>query len=143
MSEIHDFYERYIEAFNTGDRDAFAACFHRPVTVVPATRYDDRRAGRDLPIVTDPAALWAPLPDHWARSSIDSITTLTDVGAFAPRAGLTETQERRDGIVATVTRWDTDGEPYEHIQALYILTREGGVLGIKVLVELAVATTDS
>ena len=44
-----------------------------------------------------------------------------------------------EGIIATVTRWDRDDRPYQQVQAMYLLTREDGKLGIKVLVELGVA----
>jgi hypothetical protein len=37
-----------------------------------------------------------------------------------------------------VTRWAGD-EPYEQVHVLYLLTREGGRLGIKAMVPLAVA----
>ena len=139
MDEIVDFYERYIAAFNAGDREGFAAFFHLPVTVLHAPRYDDRRAGRPLALVTDPSALWAPLPDYWARSTIDSIVRLGDASPFVAHAGLTEGDGHRQGIIATVTRWHRDGTPYQHIQAMYVLTREADRLGIKVLVELAMA----
>jgi hypothetical protein len=143
VSEITDFYESYIEAFNSGDRAGFAEFFHRPVTVVHAPRYDDRRAGRELVVVDDPDLLWAPLPDHWERSTIDQVVSLDDAAPFVPRSGLVAADDRRPGIIATVTRWHLDGRPYEHIQALYVLTREQGRLGIKVLVELAVLARPS
>ena len=38
-----------------------------------------------------------------------------------------------------MTRWDHDDRPYQQIGAMYLLTRENGELGIKVLVELGVA----
>ena len=139
MSELNDFYESYIEAFNAGDRARFATFFHRPVTVVHAPRYDERRAGRGLVVIDDPELLWAPLPDHWERTTIDQVVSLEDAAQFAPRAGLATSDDSRPGIIATVTRWHRDGEPYEHIQAMYLLTREQGKLGIKVLVELAVS----
>ena len=138
-SELTAWYERYIEVFNAGDREAFAAHFHPPVTVLHATRYDERRAGRPLPIVSEAGNLWAPLPRHWARSSIDSVTALSEVASFVPRAGLEPHDEPREGIIATVTRWDHDDRPYQQIGAMYLLTREHGRLGIKVLVELGLA----
>jgi hypothetical protein len=143
MSEITDFYERYIEAFNAGDRAGFAGFFHRPLTVVHAPRYDDRRAGRELVVIDDPDRLWAPLPDHWQRTTIDQLVSLEDAAPFVPRGGLVATDARRPGIIANVTRWHRDGEPYEQIQAMYLLTRQQGRLGIKVLVELAVHTRPS
>ena len=83
-SELTAWYERYIEVFNVGDREAFAAHFHPPVTVLHATRYDERRAGRELPIVSEAGNLWAPLPKHWARSTIDSVTALSEVAVLRP-----------------------------------------------------------
>jgi hypothetical protein len=71
------------------------------------------------------------------------MTPLGDLAGFAPLDGLIERDERRLGIVATATRWNKDGQPYQQINALYVLTREGGQLGIKVLVELAVADLPS
>ena len=143
MSEIDGFYERYIEAFNAGDRAGFAGFFHRPLTVVHAPRYDDRRSGRALVVIDDPATLWAPLPGHWERTTVDHVVSLEDAAPLIAREGLGAADARRPGIIATVTRWHRDGEPYEQIQALYLLTREQGRLGIKVLVELAVLTRPS
>ena len=91
-------------------------------------------------MVTDPSSLWAPLPDHWARSSIDSIAPLADASPFVAREGLIARGSPRQGIIATVTRWHRDGQPYQHIQAMYVLTREEQRLGIKVLVELITAS---
>lgn len=139
MDELREFYEAYIEAFNAGDRDRFASWFHLPVTVVHAPRYDERRAGRGLVVVTEPSQLWPPLPAHWARSSIDEVRAVSDAEAFTPRDGLAERDARRPALLATVTRWARDGAPYEQIHVLYVLTREGGRLGIKSMVELAVA----
>ena len=61
------------------------------------------------------------------------------MAAFVPRSGLSLQEEPREGIIATVTRWDHDDRPYQQIGAMYLLTRENGELGIKVLVELGVA----
>jgi hypothetical protein len=136
--DLRAWYDRYIEVFNAGDRAAFAAHFHPPVTVVHATRYDERRAGRPLPVLSEAGDLWAPLPPQWARTTVDSVTTLGEVVPFVP-GDLTPRDEPREGILSTVTRWDRDGRAYQRLQTLYLLTREGGRLGIKVLVELAVA----
>lgn len=139
MDELVEFYERYMEAFNRGDRAAFAGFFHLPLTVVHAGRYDERRAGRALSVVTDPTLLWAPLPDHWASSTVDSVVPLHELAGFEPRPELVERPGRRPALLVTVTRWRDDGRPYEQVQVLYLLTREGGRLGIKTLVELAAA----
>ena len=139
MDELADFYERYIAAFNTGDQAAFAGFFNFPITVVHAPRHDDRRAGRPLAVVGDIDALWAPLPEHWVRSTIDSVVPLADAAPFAARDGLAQTDDFRPGILATVTRWHTDGQPYEHLHVLYLLSREAGHLGIKTIIELASA----
>lgn len=138
MNEVVDFYERYIETFNAGDRAGFAGFFHLPLTVMHASRYDDRRAGRSLATVTDTSQLWAPLPDYWARSTIDAVIPIEEAVPFVSRDGLTETDAPRPSLFATVTRWDQDDNPYEHIHAQYVLTREQGKLGIKILIELAV-----
>jgi hypothetical protein len=137
--ELLDFYDRYIEVFNAGDRSAFAAHFHPPITVLHSPRYDERRAGRPLPIVAEAGDLWAPLPEHWAKTTIDSVTALADAAPFVTRDGFEARTPTRDGILSTVTRWHRDGHPYQQLQTLYLLTREQGRLGIKVLVELAVA----
>jgi hypothetical protein len=140
-AEVTEFYERYIAAFNAGDRAAFGACFHPPVTIVHSPRYDERRAGRALAVVDDAEALLAPLPPHWKRSEITELTTVGDAVPFAASEGiaegLVERDDRRVVIVATATRFDTDDRAYQRIQALYVLTREEGRLGIKVLAELA------
>lgn len=140
MSDLAAFYESYIEAFNAGDRARFAEHFHLPLSVLHAPRYDERRAGRALAVVTDPEALWAPLPDHWVRTTIDSVTPVADAAPFVAREPLVDVGSYREALLATVTRWHADGAPYEQIQALYLLTREQGRLGIKVLVELATST---
>ena len=137
--ELVDFYERYIAAFNDRDRATFASFFHLPVTVVPPGRYDERRAGRPLPQITDAESLWAPLPGHWARSTIDAVVPLPAAAPFRAHAGLVERDAFRPGLLATVTRRRADDSPYEHLHVLYLLTREGGRLGIKVMVELAAA----
>ena len=137
--ELRDFYERYIETFNRQVPDEFAGFFHLPVTVVHAPRYDTRRAGRELAVVNDASWFTSPMPPRWRRSTIDSVVTLDQVGAFDPRPGLAEGDARRPGIVASVTRWDQADTAYQQVQALYVLTREQDRLGIKVLVELAVA----
>lgn len=137
--ELAAFYERYIEVFNRQVPDDFATFFHLPVTVVHAPRYDERRAGRELAVVSDAGWFTAPMPARWRRSTIDSVVTLDDAGPFDPRPGLAERDARRPGILATVTRWDDAGVAYQQVQALYLLTREHDRLGIKVLVELAVA----
>ena len=139
MSELTDFYERYMEVFNERDHAAFAAFFHLPVTVVHTPRYDERRAGRTLATVNDTSAWAAPLPAHWERSTIDTLVPIEQVAGFVPREGLEQVDSFRAGLFATVTRWHIDGEPYEHLHVLYLLTREAERLGIKAIVELAAA----
>jgi hypothetical protein len=137
--ELVDFYERYIAAFNARDRAGFASFFHLPVTVVPPTRYDERRSGRSLPQITDAETLWAPLPGHWARSTIDAVVPLSDAAPFVAHDGLVGRDDFRPAVLATVTRRRADDSPYEHLHVLYLLTREDGRLGIKVMIELAAA----
>ena len=48
------------------------------------------------------------------------------------------TREQAEDAVRTLIRWAGD-EPYEQVHVLYLLTREGGRLGIKAMVPLAVA----
>ena len=139
MDELVEFYGRYITAFNAGDRAAFAEFFHLPLTVLHAARYDERRAGRALAVITDPSRLWAPLPGHWERTTIDEVLPVAAAAPFSARHGLTERGTRRPGLFATVTRWSADGAPYEQIHVLYLLTGEDCQLGIKVMVELGVA----
>ncbi|MFN0029905.1 MAG: hypothetical protein ACKV2O_22345 [Acidimicrobiales bacterium] len=139
MSELVEFYERYIDAFNRGDQEAFVSFFHLPVTMVHGPGYDQRRAGKPLVVLTEAERLLAPLPGHWVRSTIDAVVPLDDAFPFEAREGLVERHEHRAGILATVTRWHQDGAPYEHLHVLYLLTRENGKLGIKTLVELASA----
>jgi hypothetical protein len=132
------FYERYIEAFNARDEPAFTGCFHLPVSILrlPADGDDPRGA---LPVVvTDGDQLWPVLPPTWTRSSIDEVRVVADDAAYRPRAGFAERSPRRAVLQATVTRWAGD-EPYEQVHVMYVLTREGGRLGIKSMVPLAVA----
>ena len=42
MTELGAFYDGYIAAFNACDHERFAGFFHPPVTVLHATRYDER-----------------------------------------------------------------------------------------------------
>ena len=135
-AEVTDFFERYMAAFNAGDTEAFAACFHPPVTVLPAPGAEEAGVGRTLPILTDPASLLGQLPDYWAHSTVDALTPL---GTVAPPPVDPDARTRRGprlGVVATATRWDRDGRPYHRIQALYLLTRQDGALGIKMISEL-------
>ena len=53
--------------------------------------------------------------------------------------GLVGRDDFRPGVLATVTRRRADDSPYEHLHVLYLLTREDGRLGIKVMIELAAA----
>lgn len=141
MSELDEFYEGYIAAFNAGDHDTFAAHFHPPVTVVHATRYDERRAGRALAVLDDLSAM-ADRPARWHHTTVESVTALADVGpalADLEPASAVDRSEARPGLVTVVTRWDHDDRAYQRIRTLYLLTREQGRLGIKVLVELDVA----
>jgi ketosteroid isomerase-like protein len=141
MSELAEFYQRYIAAFNACDHEAFAAFFHPPVTVLHATRYDERRAGRALAVLEDLSTM-ATRPVRWSHTTVDSVIELTDTGpslAALTTLGSGDRPEPRPGLVTIVTRWDQAGAAYQRIQAHYLLTREQGQLGIKVLVELDVA----
>ena len=141
MTELGDFYERYIAAFNGRDDEAFTGFFHPPVSVVHATRYDERRAGRALAVLDDLSSM-AGRPPQWSHTTVDSVLELADagpaVGSFTP-APAGERPEARPGLITVVTRWNHDGQPYQRIRTLYLLTREEGRLGIKVLVELDTA----
>ncbi len=135
-AEVAAFFERYMDAFNARDGAAFAACFHPPVTVLPAPGAEEAGVGRTLPILTDPASLLGQLPDYWAHSTVDALAPL---GTLAPPPVDPDARSSRGprlGVVATATRWDLDGRPYHRIQALYLLTRQDGALGIKVISEL-------
>jgi hypothetical protein len=141
MTELGDFYRRYIEAFNARNDEAFARFFHPPVTVMHATRYDERRAGRGLAVLDDLATM-ASRPARWSHTTVDAVTELADAGPsladFIPTSPADQ-PEARPGLITVVTRWDAAGAAYQRIHTLYLLTREDGQLGIKVLVELNVA----
>ena len=85
-------------------------------------------------------------PGHWARSSIDSLVELADVvplvGDLTGEAAGADLMPRQ-GMIATCTRWDTSGKPYERVQALYLCTHQDGELGIKVIAELATVPIDT
>lgn len=129
MTELSAFYDRYIAAFNACDHEAFSACFHLPVTMVHGVDYDERRAGRSLIELSELSSL-ASRPGRWARTSIDELSELSDTG------------DGRPGIITTVTRWDKEDKAYHRIRTLYLLTREGGELGIKVISELSSTRLD-
>ena len=141
MTELGDFYDRYIATFNACDHEAFAGFFHPPVTVVHATRYDDRRAGRALAVLDDLSTMESR-PSQWKHTTVQSVVELADAGpaleAYSP-APPTDRPEGRSGLLTVVTRWNHEDQPYQRIQTLYLLTRETGALGIKVLVELDTA----
>lgn len=140
MSELEEFYQRYIDAVNAHDSKAFAACYHLPVTLLAAPRPNERGVGLRPRALPDMDYALGTFPDHWARSSIDSLVELADV---APLVGDLTGEAAgadlgpRQGIIATCTRWDTSGKPYERVQALYLCTRQDGELGIKVIAEMA------
>ncbi len=135
-AEIAAFFEHYMAAFNALDGDAFSRCFHLPATIVPAPKADESSAGHPLGLLTEPATLLGHLPDYWSHSTMDEIAPLS---TLAPPPLDPDARARRGprlGAVATATRWDRDGRPYQHIQALYLLSRQDGALGIKVIAEL-------
>ena len=132
-SELRAFYERYIEAFNTRDRDGFVDCFDLPVTVM--------RLGADgAPVatttVTEPDDLWPALPATWTHSTIDEVRPIGG-DTFSPRPGFVAVP-RRAALEVTVTRWA--GEvAYEQFHVLYLLTIEGGRPRIASMMPLAAA----
>jgi len=137
--EVAAFFAGYMAAFNAGDAEAFARHFHPPVTSVPAPgRAEEAGIGMALPVLTDPAGLLAQLPGYWSHSTVDRVESLGTL-APAPPADPAARSRRgpREGLVAWVTRWDRDGRPYQRIEALYLLTRHDGRLGIKVIAELS------
>jgi hypothetical protein len=136
VEDLHEFYERYIAAFNAGDGDAFAACFHPPVTMLRVERGVATPGEPTVLVEDDPGRLPAQMPAHWARSSIDAVTVLDDVAAFAIAAGLPEPRRRRRGLVTAVSRWDHEGARYEQVQALYLLAERQGRLGITFIADL-------
>lgn len=143
MDELVDFYERYIAAFNALDAEAFAGFFHLPVMYLGTARPDERGRGLSLGVITEPQAMLSRLPAHWARSTIESISALDDLGVPLDFADAVKVHGPRHGLVANVTRWNKDGEPYQRIRALYLLTRDNGQLGLKVIAELAVVNLAS
>lgn len=138
--EARTFFEAYIAAFNARDAVAYAACFHPPVTSVPAPRPDGEGADQPLPTLDDPGAMLARMPERWSHSTIDEVATLAELAAPPDPDGARRVRGPRHGIVTTVTRWDTEGRPYQQIQALYLLDRRDGRLGIKVIAELSTVT---
>jgi hypothetical protein len=135
VGELHEFYERYIAAFNAGDTAAYAACFHPPVTMMGPER-PGQPTDRMVRIVEDPGAFALQMPAHWSHSSIDSVIALDDVAPFEILPGLPEPKARRLGIIGTASRWDRDGNCYEQVQALYLLSRRDGRLGITFIADL-------
>ncbi len=135
MDEVEAFYERYIEAVNARDGAAFAACYHPPVTLLAAPRTNERGVGLRPRSIDDMSGSLAHLGPRWARSTIDSVVSLGDVPAAGRPSGAAGGGER-PGLIATCTRWDGSGTPYERVQALYLCTRHEGRLGIKVVAEL-------
>jgi hypothetical protein len=137
LDDLREFYERYIEAFNARDADAFTACFHLPVTIWPLV--SRRRDGDTTPrTVTTADELWPRLPDTWTRSTIDEVRVVADDAAFTSRAGLAERTDRRPALQVTVTRWAGD-EPYEQVHVLYLLAHRQDRLGITAMIPLAIA----
>jgi hypothetical protein len=135
VGELHEFYERYIAAFNARDTVAYAACFHPPVTMMGPER-PGHAGDRLFRVVEDPGAFALQMPAHWARSTIDSVTALDDAAPFTIAAGLPEPKARRLGIIGTASRWDHDGNRYEQVQALYLLARRDDRLGITFMADL-------
>ncbi len=145
MSELEEFYQRYIDAVNAHDGEAFAACYHPPVTLLAAPRPNERGIGLRPRALPDMAFVLGAFPDHWARSSIDSVVELADAAPLVHTLSDEPAGDDlgpRQGIIATCTRWDTSGKPYERVQALYLCTRQDGELGIKVIAELATLPID-
>ena len=136
--EAHDMYVRYIDAFNARDEAAFYGFFHLPVSIMRLPGDGADGPGSTPHLVTDAAQLWPVLPATWTRSTIDDLRVLADDDAFTPRPGFADRTPRRVALQVTVTRWAGD-EPYEQVHVLYLLAREGGRLGIKAMVPLAVA----
>jgi len=136
--ELVDLYVRYIDAFNARDEAAFVEFFHLPVSILRLPTDGADTAGTTPILVADPSQLWPSLPPTWTRSTIDDLRVLADDDAFTPRPGFADRSPRRVALQVTVTRWAGD-EPYEQVHVLYLLTREGGRLGIKAMVPLAVA----
>jgi hypothetical protein len=139
--ELRELYERYIDAFNDRDEEAFAGFFHLPVSIMRLPIDDADPTGGTPVVVTDAAQLWPVLPSRWTRSTIDELRVVADDAAFRPRSGFAERSARRAALQATVTRWAGD-EPYEQVHVLYLLTREHGRFGIKAMVPLAVAAPE-
>jgi hypothetical protein len=137
-NEARDLYERYIDAFNARDEATFFGFFHLPVSIMRLPAGGADGPGSSPHLVTDRAQLWPVLPATWTRSTIDDLRVLAGADAFTPRSGFTDRSARRVALQVTVTRWAGD-EPYEQVHVLYLLTREGGRLGIKAMVPLAVA----
>jgi hypothetical protein len=138
VDELHDFYDRYLAAFNARDDTAFAAFFHLPVTIFPLPSAGEHHGVKAPVIVAEMGQLRARLPAKWTKSALDHLHVLGDAGDYTPRDGLAEPQPRRLAITATVTRWAGD-QPYEQVHVLYLLGRKDGRLGITAMAPLASA----
>lgn len=136
VEDLHEFYERYIAAFNAGDAAAFAACFHPPVTMLRPDRGVAEPGGQTVVVEDDPGRFPSQMPAHWARSSIDAVTVLDDAAPLILRDGLPEPRHRRRALVTSVSRWDHGGNRYEQVQALYLLSEREGRWGITFLADL-------
>jgi hypothetical protein len=135
VEDLHEFYEGYIAAFNARDADAFAACFHPPVTMLSG-RGALRPGESPCSVVDDPGGFPGQMPAHWSHTTIDAVTALDDVAPFTIAAGLPEPRRRRKGLVTSVSRWDQEGTCYEQVQALYLLSERDGRWGITVVADL-------
>ena len=137
MDELLAFFEKYMAAVNARDEDAFDACFHPPVVAMMAPAHDEQGVGQSLLTISEPKILLNLLPEHWSRSTVDSVVALDAAVPFSDQALLEGPELYRRGLVTTFTRWNREGRAYERLQFLYLLTRQDGGLGIKLASELA------
>jgi hypothetical protein len=130
--------EQFRDALNARDLDALAECFDLPVTAMRGPSGDGTDFG-EVAAIADLGAMLNLLPDYWERSTLDSVVTLASAAPFPTPI---PDGKYRPGVVATWTRWDRDGPPFERIQGLYLMTRRDGRLRIKFAAELILAKID-
>jgi hypothetical protein len=135
METVDEFFDRYLAAYNQGDRKAYASFLAPPVLLIHSPQ--SHLSQEYFTLWEDP--VWFEYPENWSRTSVDSLESVNSVRPFAPRAELTGNGEIRETVIALLTRWDRDDKPLEQIQALYFLVGEPAARKVKGIAVLAVA----
>jgi hypothetical protein len=121
-----------MDAYNRRDAKEFATCLKLPLTAMFAP--PDGVPDGGLPVVTAEEPLAGFLPAEGDYSDVDAVEYLHEIAPFEPVGADVQV---RGAIVATFTRRHADRTPHRRMQDLYVLSDEGGQLGIKVAVQLA------